>query len=55
MKWNNQLTGVINILDMIAYTEPDASYDFYFFGRVNVLLGHKKVSDLSVFVDIGNT
>lgn len=54
MKLNNQLTGIIDIDNLELYSEPDASYTFYFFPRVNLLIGHKTVTDFATVVDLGN-
>lgn len=55
LKFDNQVAGLIDIPDFMLYTEANPLFDFYFFPRINMMLGHKKFTDNVQLVELGAT
>ena len=55
LKLNDHLTGLIDLPDLLTEIEPDTSYEFYFFPRIDLLIGKKLVTDYVQVVDLGAT
>jgi len=53
LKISNRGVGLINLVDFYSSLFPDASYNFYFFQRINLLLAFKKVNDSSTVINLG--
>jgi hypothetical protein len=52
LKISNRGVGLINLPDFYSNSLPTASYTFYFFQRVNLLLGVKKFNDSSTTINL---